>query len=161
MKNLKTYEAFSIRDIFKKTKDNRKDFIESIMTLGDNYIEDCKIKVNDQTIYTRKNYKWSSITTGPWCAISFDKKLNTYKPGRKESLGDACIWFNLNFNVNDFIISILEKYSEITNVIISSNGYHPSGVTGYNIKNDDIPEIVKQLTIENCEEFLMSKKYNL
>ena len=46
MKNLKTYEAFSIRDIFKKTKDNRKEFIESIMKLGDNYIEDCKIKVN-------------------------------------------------------------------------------------------------------------------
>jgi len=51
---VKTYEEFSIRNIFKKTKDNRKEFIECIMKLGDNYIEDCKLKINDETIYKKK-----------------------------------------------------------------------------------------------------------
>lgn len=156
---VKTYEEFNIRNIFKKTfkKDNRKEFVECIIELANNYIEDCRIKVNDESIYTTKNYKWSTITKQFWCSISFDKKLNTYKPSRenKESAGDICIWFNLDFDVNDFIISVIEKYSKIRRVKIGDI------ISAYNIKNDDIPEIANQLTIENCEEFLITKKYNL
>jgi len=106
-------------------------------------------------LYTRKNYKWSSITKSFWCSISFDKKLNTYKPGKKESAGYICIWFNIHSDVNDFIISVIKDYSKILRVKIGDI------ITGYNIKNDDIPEIVKQLTIENCEIFLNMTKYNL
>lgn len=147
---LKTYEHF--RNIFKK--DHRKSLVEAISNLAKNVLKNCEINIRidskkEKSIFIKeKDSRISEI----WCSINFEKELGI------NGSSDFCIWFSeyMNYVLNEFIISVMEEYSDVVKFKMSN-----MNIIAYNIQNKDIPEIVKQLTLENYEQFESTKKYNL
>ena len=143
---LKTYESFFKKSFF--NKDYRPDLIEHIMNLAKK-IFNTQIKIQEiESAFTPER----SINNLISKVISIERKYS-YEQWchlNYEYNNEIDIWFSKTstYILSDYIYNILLKFGMETKF-------------GVKIKNDDIPKIIKQLTIENYEEFEKIKKYNL
>lgn len=148
---LKTYESFF-------DKDYRPELVRNIASLTKK-IFDTEITIREiESAFQKRNKLLSKVISirrkiaidddngmiivkyknEQWCHINYeyDKEMS--------------IWFNTEspYILGEFILSILLKFGAKIS-------------WGAQIINNDIPEIIKELTIENYEEFEATKKYNL
>jgi len=142
---LKTYEGFFKKNFF--NKDYRPDLIEHIMNLAkkifDTQITIQEIESASEPLRTMYNLTSKVISikrkySEQWCHLNYE--VNE----------EIDIWFSptSKYILSDYIHDILLQFGE-------------KNTWGVKIKNKDIPEIVKKLTIKNYEEFESMKKYNL